>query len=67
MTDEQLDHLMRRVRKGDSEAQTAVDAWIQEALGNLCITGPLPEQPPGPPAAHAAPPSDDELARASRG
>lgn len=41
MTDEQLDRLMQRVKAGDDDAQAEVDAWIEEALGPLCVTPPL--------------------------
>lgn len=41
MTDDQLDELMKRVNAGDSEAQAQIDAWIEEALGAVCVTTPV--------------------------
>lgn len=41
MTDGQLDELMRRVNEGDDEAQSQIDAWIEEALGAICATAPI--------------------------
>lgn len=41
MTDQQLDELLRRVNDGDEEAQTQIDAWIEEALGAICVTAPI--------------------------
>lgn len=41
MNDDQIDELLRRAAEGDLDAQTAVDAWIAEALGPLCTTEPL--------------------------
>jgi len=50
MTDEQLDRLIQRASAGDDDAQAEIDAWIEEALGPLCVTPPLDGEAQGPDA-----------------
>lgn len=50
MTDEQLDRLIQRAGAGDDDAQAEIDAWIEEALGPLCVTPPFDGEARGPDA-----------------
>lgn len=51
MTDEQLDQLMKRANAGDDDALADIDAWIEQALGPLCVTAPIDSEVPRPYAA----------------